>query len=173
MNHTDRPSPSTPPTPLPGGCCPLSFAHCLPPAAVHKAAAAEVLLTDARPLGQNRFAVAALWPRDAFLTHRATSSPCDPLLVAETVRQSAIHLSHTFYDVPKGHHFVLSNLNFELDLPAWGPGPLPVVLDITSTRTSTNPRRLAMALSTDVHVAGVQRGLCSIHFEVLPPGGTR
>ncbi|MEV5144728.1 ScbA/BarX family gamma-butyrolactone biosynthesis protein [Streptomyces sp. NPDC052727] len=136
---------------------------------MHKAAAAEVLLTDARPLGENRFAVAALWPRDAFLTHRATSSPCDPLLAAETVRQSAIHLCHTFYDVPKGHHFVLSGLDFDLDLPAWGPGPLPVVLDVTSTRTATNPRRLAMALSADVYVAGVQRGRCGIHFEVLAP----
>ncbi|NEC33591.1 ScbA/BarX family gamma-butyrolactone biosynthesis protein [Streptomyces rubrogriseus] len=169
MNHTNRLLLPAPHDLLSDGCPPLSFARPLPPADVHKAAAAEVLLTDARPLGENRFAVAALWPRNTFLAHRATSSPCDPLLAAETIRQSAIHLSHTFCDVPIGHHFVLSGLDLDLDLPVWDSGPLPVVLDVTSTKTTTNPRRMARALNADVYVAGLHRGRCAIRFEVLAP----
>lgn len=173
MTCTERPSPSHPPQAHQGTALTahdqLSFDSPLQPADVHKAAAAEVFLTDARRLGDNRFAVAALWPRDAFLTHRATSEPCDPLLVVETVRQSAIHLSHAFHDVPMGHHFVLSALDFDLEPPVWTPGPLPVVLDISCTRTNPNPRRFAMALHAEVYIAGVRRGHAGLRFEVLSP----
>lgn len=173
MTCTERPSP-----PLPSQAQratartphdQLSFDSPLPPAEVHKAAAEEVFLTDARRLGEHRFLVAARWPRDSFLTHRGTSQPCDPLLVVESVRQSAIFLSHAFHDVPSGHHFILSALDFDLEPWAGATGPLPVVLDLSCTRTNPNPRRFAMALHAEVYIAGVRRGHAGLRFEALSP----
>jgi hypothetical protein len=128
-----------------------------------------VLLSDARYLRANRFAVAALWPRDSFLTHRAIPGPCDPLLLVETIRQSAIHLAHAFHDVPNGHRFVLSDLDFDFDPPSWDAGPLPVALEVALTRTTSNPRRFAMALDAEVYTAGIHRGRAGMRFEVLAP----
>ncbi|MFD0571187.1 AfsA-related hotdog domain-containing protein [Kitasatospora gansuensis] len=95
-------------------------------ASVHKSADREVLITDARQLTGDRYAVAARWSRNHLLGHRPEALTSDPLLLVETVRQAAIHLAHRFLDVPAGHPFVMQDLDFELlgdRLPgAAGPG---------------------------------------------------
>ncbi|MER6364884.1 ScbA/BarX family gamma-butyrolactone biosynthesis protein [Kitasatospora sp. NPDC001527] len=117
--------------PLRAGWRGLRFDRHLPREAVHKAADAEVLLTDSARLGEERFAVAALWDRDHHLGHRDAPA-ADPLLLAETVRQSAIHLAHRFHGSTYGHPFVLNGLAVELDrpLPPAGPDGLDVGLDL-------------------------------------------
>ncbi|KUN95657.1 ScbA/BarX family gamma-butyrolactone biosynthesis protein [Streptomyces caeruleatus] len=150
----------------------LSFARPLPPAKVHKAAAGEVLLSDTSRLSEHRFAVAALWPRDRFLHHQGGGAPGDPLLLMETVRQTLIHLSHTYYGIPPGHAFVLSTLYFDTDsqgLPGWRGGPLPVTLDVTCTPTATAPRRFSMALDAVMYVDGLALGRAGMRWEVLDP----
>ncbi|MFF8730141.1 ScbA/BarX family gamma-butyrolactone biosynthesis protein [Streptomyces sp. NPDC015171] len=150
----------------------LSFARCLPPAAVHKAAAGEVLLTDTARLSEDRFAVAALWPRDRFLHHQGQDAPGDPLLLVETVRQSLIHLSHTYYGIPRGHPFLLSTLFLDTGprgLPGWRGAPLPVTLDVTCTPTTTAPRRFGRALGAVLHVDGEPLGRAGMRWEVLDP----
>ncbi|MHC0432395.1 ScbA/BarX family gamma-butyrolactone biosynthesis protein [Streptomyces sp. O3] len=143
----------------------------MPRAAVHKAAQSEVLLTDARPLGDDRFAIAARWPRDHFLYHRGSGAPSDPYLLVETVRQATIHLSHRFYGVPEEHPFVLRDLDFDLDrpLPPRGGSPLPVVLDAVCVRTTDNPRRFGMRLEVTAYAGGLRIGRASLHWEAMAP----
>ncbi|WP_042383066.1 ScbA/BarX family gamma-butyrolactone biosynthesis protein [Streptacidiphilus melanogenes] len=170
----------------------LSFARHLPPEAVHKAAAREVLLTDALQLAEDRFAVAAVWHRDRFLHHDVRhdlhhdirgafhhqlhhggfSGPTDPLLAVETARQTLIHLSHRFYGVPEGHPFVLNTLDFDLQdtvTSVLARGPRPVVLDVTCTRAARTPRRLGMALDAAVTVGGAHIGRVRMQWEMLDP----
>ncbi|MGP3971684.1 ScbA/BarX family gamma-butyrolactone biosynthesis protein [Streptomyces sp. 6N223] len=150
----------------------LSFARCLAPDKVHKAAAGEVLLTDSLRLSEHRFAVAALWPRDGFLHHQGGGAPGDPLLLVETVRQTLIHLSHTYYGIPPGHPFVLSTLYFDTDpqgLPGWRGGPLPVTLDVTCSPTTSVPRRFGMALDAVMQVYDLTLGRAGMRWEVLDP----
>ena len=157
----------------------LSFVRRLPPGAVHKASAAEVFLTDALQVGDDRFEVAAVWHRDRFLHHDGNGRPSDPLLLVETVRQTLIHLSHHFYGIPQGHPFVLIDLEFDLDSgrrpqdSGPGPrrgGPLPVVLDVTCTRTGATPRRFGMALDAVATVDGNRFGRVRMRWEMLHPG---
>ncbi|MDH6129520.1 AfsA-related hotdog domain-containing protein [Kitasatospora sp. GP82] len=169
----------------------LSFEPAFPAAAVHKAAQGEVLLTDAVRIHADRFAVAARWPRERFLNADLTGGSSDPLLLIETVRQSVIHLSHAFYDIPVDHNFVLFDLDLDLDapelpdggvglapalLPGLTPGPLtgeqsalPVVLDCTLARTVDRPGRVGMVLEATLHIGGTRYGRASIRWEALAP----
>ncbi|MCX4617745.1 ScbA/BarX family gamma-butyrolactone biosynthesis protein [Streptomyces mirabilis] len=149
----------------------LSFAGPLPRTAVHKAADTEVLLTDARRTGNDRFTIAALWPRDHFLRHRGTDAPSDPFLLVESVRQSSILLSHRFYGIPDDHPFVLCDLDFDLEhpLPPQRDSPLPVVLDAVCVSTTDNPRRFGMRLETTAYVDGLRIGRASLHWLAMAP----
>ncbi|MEV7596080.1 ScbA/BarX family gamma-butyrolactone biosynthesis protein [Kitasatospora sp. NPDC089797] len=149
-----------------------SFAHRLPAGCVHKTSAAEVLLTDAVRTGDDRFTVGAAWFRDRFLHHGGDGRSPDPLLLAETVRQTLIHLSHRFHGAPQGHPFVLDRLDLELapDAPPLRPGaPAHVTLDVTCARTVTTPRRAGLALEATASVDGVLIGRAGIRWEVLHP----
>ncbi|HJD85491.1 ScbA/BarX family gamma-butyrolactone biosynthesis protein [Kitasatospora aureofaciens] len=150
----------------------ISFSHRLPAASVHKTSAAEVLLTDAVRTGDGRFTVGAAWLRDHFLHHSGDGRSPDPLLLAETVRQTLIHLSHRFHGVPQGHPFVLDRLDLELAdgaAPLRPGAPAHVTLDVTCTRTVTTPRRTGLALEAAASVDGVPIGRAGIRWEVLDP----
>ena len=92
----------------------LSFASSVPRQLVHRRAVAEVLITDWRALGPHTFVCAAQWPRGHRL-YRVREGRHDPLLVAETLRQVGIMLSHVAYDVPPDHSFLMDRLAFEVD----------------------------------------------------------
>lgn len=143
----------------------------LAPEQVHKASAAEVLLAGVDRLGENHFSVAALWPRNGFLGHSAERVTADPLLLAETVRQCAIVLSHRFHGVPAGHRFVLCEMDFgwEGPMPAVGDRPLPVELDIRCAATVTGPHRFGMRLDAVFFVDGRRRARAGLRWEVLTP----
>ncbi|MFH9351120.1 ScbA/BarX family gamma-butyrolactone biosynthesis protein [Kitasatospora sp. NPDC017646] len=150
----------------------LSFSHRLPAGSVHKTSAAEVLLTDAVRAGDGRFTVGAVWLRDRFLHHSGDGRSPDPLLLAETVRQALILLSHRFHGVPQGHPFVLDRLDLELVEGAAPPrpcAPAHVTLDVTCARTVTTPRRTGLALEAAASVDGVLIGRAGIRWEVLHP----
>ncbi|MFI5660535.1 ScbA/BarX family gamma-butyrolactone biosynthesis protein [Streptomyces sp. NPDC051684] len=130
-------------------------------ASVHKAADGEVLLGDAVQLEGGRFVLALRWHRDHFLGHRGGGAAGDPLLLAEAVRQAAIHLSHRFYAVPGDHAFILCDLHLERDgeLPAGGPDAAPLVMEATFTPMGRG-RRFDMRMAAEVFQDGrrVARG---------------
>ncbi|MET9912830.1 ScbA/BarX family gamma-butyrolactone biosynthesis protein [Streptomyces sp. NPDC006476] len=142
----------------------------MPRETVHKSATAEVLLTDAARLDAGRFAVAAAWHRDHFLDDLGGRA-VDPVLLAETARQAAIHLSHRFHGVPQGHHFVLGELAVELDgpLPAPDTAPLTLGLDAQCLRAPQHPRRTKLELDATVRTRHRRLGRARVRWEVLEP----
>ncbi|MFI6438762.1 ScbA/BarX family gamma-butyrolactone biosynthesis protein [Streptomyces sp. NPDC050759] len=142
----------------------------MPRASVHKSATAEVLLTDAVHLGDDRFAVAAVWHRDHFLGHHGAPAS-DPVLLAETARQAAIHLSHRFHDIPEDRPFVLDEVAVELDeaLPPADAEPLALGLDIRCRRTAGPSRRTGLELDAVVRTAHRRPGRARVRWEVIEP----
>ncbi|WP_158100422.1 ScbA/BarX family gamma-butyrolactone biosynthesis protein [Streptomyces thermovulgaris] len=89
---------------------------------VHKADAAEALLTHWSRMASDSFRVAARWPVDhPFYT--ALSGAYEPLLVSETIRQLFPLLCHAAYEVPFGHHLVWERYDCTLDPEVLRPGP--------------------------------------------------
>ncbi|MGW0033473.1 ScbA/BarX family gamma-butyrolactone biosynthesis protein [Streptomyces sp. NPDC003314] len=145
----------------------------LPPVEVHKAAADQVLLTGATRTGNDRFTVAALWPGDHPLYHPDPRGFGDPTFVVESVRQAAIHLSHRFHGIDHSGDRVMVMNRIEVDvappgLPHAGERALPVVMEITSTRTESRPSRVDMALEAEIHVEGVRHARASVRWIALP-----
>ncbi|MFJ6216799.1 ScbA/BarX family gamma-butyrolactone biosynthesis protein [Streptomyces sp. NPDC092296] len=143
------------------------------PADVHKTTDTEVLLTGSRRLGEDRFEVAAHWPRNHFLHQSAVDPGIDPLLMMETVRQSAIHLSHEFYHVPDTFPFVMLSLEVDLDpataIGGGSPLPPPILLTVTLTRTTAHAHRHQLALDADIRIAGRPCGRASTRWEAMDP----
>lgn len=94
---------------------PLSFERLVSGRLVHRRQLSDVLVTDARPLGGDRFESAVQWPRNHVLLGR--SGRVDSALVAETVRQVTTYIAHTLYDVPLGNQFLMSRLRTRVILP--------------------------------------------------------
>ncbi|WP_399927309.1 ScbA/BarX family gamma-butyrolactone biosynthesis protein [Streptomyces kanamyceticus] len=153
----------------------LSFDRPLPRTLVHKSAVSEVFLTDVAPLGADRFLVAAQWPRDHVMFRPSTRGPLDPLLLVETVRQAGICISHLFYDVPVGHAFVLTELDYALDDPATPPAtgtePPAAVIEVTCGHRVPRPGRADMAMEAVVSVDDVRRARVGLRWRALDPGG--
>lgn len=139
----------------------------VPRESVHKTAAREVFLRDAARRGDARFTVSAVWHRDHFLAHHG-GPVSDPVVLAETARQAAIHLSHRFFDVPFDRAFVLSRLAVDLDepLPPVPSTPLGLGLDAHCVR-HTEKRRTAFELRAVARVAGRAAGRALVRWEVM------
>ncbi|MGW3039260.1 ScbA/BarX family gamma-butyrolactone biosynthesis protein [Kitasatospora sp. NPDC001159] len=148
----------------------MEFERRVPRASVHKAADAEVLLTDAQRLGADRFAVAARWDRDHYMADHGGPA-ADPVMLVETTRQTAIHLSHRFLDIPYGMPFVLSEASVDLTeaLPPVGPEHLTVGLDVICRRPAEGARRLRLELEADVLVRHRAVGRTRLRWEPMEP----
>lgn len=151
-------------TRVPGESGPAEVAACLKflqPVSrqlVHRAAVAEVFVTDALQVGADRFLVGAQWPRDHALYYPDAQGLSDPLLLTETVRQAMVYLAHEFYGVPLGHRFVGSDTHFEItdhEALLVGDAPPHVTLDARwSWAANRPPRRFGMQVDAVVSVAG-------------------
>jgi hypothetical protein len=81
---------------------------------VHRAALAEVLLTSCHPISEDLFVLGAQWPRThGFYT--PTAGLHDPMLLAETIRQSGMLVAHQAFGVPYGTQFALAEIRLEVD----------------------------------------------------------
>ncbi|KOS57760.1 ScbA/BarX family gamma-butyrolactone biosynthesis protein [Rhodococcus sp. GXMU-t2271] len=109
----------------------LGFESTVPRRYVHRQSVSEVFLTDCTSVGvAHRFLLGAQWPRlHGF--YRTDTGRYDAMLIAETLRQTAIYLGHTQYRVPLGHPFVMQTLRVDaaVDALAIGAGAAEVVLD--------------------------------------------
>ncbi|MEU3771901.1 ScbA/BarX family gamma-butyrolactone biosynthesis protein [Streptomyces sp. NPDC032472] len=146
----------------------LSFDQTVPRSLVHRASVAEVFLTDARRVGPGVFRVAAQWPRGHGLYRPTAEGLHDPVLVAETIRQAGIYLSHTYYGVPLDHRFVIRDLAFRIEDPqalVTRPAPPRVVLDIAFTEHSRRTeKRFGGTLDAVVEVEGRRCARASLGF---------
>jgi hypothetical protein len=150
----------------------LSFDSNVPRTMVHKSAVSEVFLTDACRVEQNRFAIAAQWPRDHVFFQPGADGTSDPLLWIETIRQAGIYLSHRFYGVPLDHPFILASVNFAIDNPKpprHGLTPVAVTLDATCHVRSHDERRLVISMEATVLIDGRRVGQVDMAWQAVDP----
>ena len=136
----------------------LDFERTVARRLVHRAAVAEVFVTDAVVLGDDHFLVGSQWPRDHALYHPDAQRRSDPLLFAETIRQALVYLAHWHYEVPLGHRFVGYDMDFEITDPSAlcvGGRPIPVELEARWQWTDRRPpRRYGARLEVTLSVGG-------------------
>ncbi len=108
---------------------------------VHRAALAEVLLTDVVRLDADRFNLGVQWPRAHTFYGTDAGGRHDPMLIAECIRQSGLLLSHIGFDVPHGTQFVFRDLDFHIEgEEAMLVGAVPTNLDVLVTCTELRHR---------------------------------
>ncbi len=146
-------------------------ANPVPQQLVHKTVRSEVLLTSWKARSDDAYTVTARWPR----THSFYLSAAglhDPLIFAETVRQTIPLLSHAAYDVPFGHRLIWETFEYRIEPEAMRTRHLPaeVVLnirgcDITRRRGSLSALTLRVAAERD----GVPLGFATARFTSHSP----
>ncbi|WP_405817595.1 transcriptional regulator [Streptomyces sp. NBC_01390] len=111
---------------------------------VHKVDASEVLLTEWQETGPDTYRILADWPKDHSF-YRSRNGLHDPLLFAETIRQTVPLLSHAAYGVPFGHRQSWSSLSYALTPTALavGEGDTAVELRVACQDVVRRAGRLA------------------------------
>lgn len=164
-------SPSAPPLHRPEQRA-LSHDQPVPRHLVHRAAVAEVLLTDSRPAGADRFQLAAQWPRSHAFFEPDKWGRHDPMLVLETVRQAGLLLAHRHYNAPQGHLFVLREIECDVDVDALAVGSRPanLVLDAACRDVKVRDGLLrSMRLAVSFSRGGVPLATAGGAFLCLAP----
>ncbi|PBC46293.1 A-factor biosynthesis protein [Rhodococcus sp. ACS1] len=158
--------------PVPDALPPMSFERTVPRRYVHRQSVAEVFLTDCVSLpAPDRFVVAAQWPRlHGF--YRARDGHYDTMLLAETLRQTAIYLGHTRFSVPLPNRFVMQHLEVHA-VPgalAVGAAAADVVVEVTVSQHVYRGGALsAFHVDLRFRIAGQDAGSATGHAVVFPP----
>ncbi|MGK4579109.1 ScbA/BarX family gamma-butyrolactone biosynthesis protein [Kitasatospora sp. HPMI-4] len=139
----------------------LAFERTAPRALVHRRAIGEVLLTDDwLRLGPHRFKVGAQWPRGHGFYGPIGDRWHNPLLAAESIRQASSLVSHVFYDLPRDHPTLMTELSIALDSHALRLDDWPVNVELTISCSDVTVRGNRLAGMT-MHV-GLARGTVSL-----------
>ncbi|MEU6370035.1 ScbA/BarX family gamma-butyrolactone biosynthesis protein [Streptomyces sp. NPDC046931] len=153
----------------------MQFTRTLPKELVHRAAVAEVFLTDAERHGESEVMLAAQLPRlHAF--YDDTLGPRthhDPLLLLEACRQGIFVVAHRYLNVPLGHKFLLRSVEFEVPDPAaleCGDAPTEAVIGIRIEqrfRNRSGPTGLRLRFTASI---GAREALLArIDYSWMPP----
>jgi 2-oxo-3-(phosphooxy)propyl 3-oxoalkanoate synthase len=140
---------------------------------VHREADREVLLTGWRREAAESFALRARLPREHRLYADADGGH-DPMLLAETVRQAGLLVSHAELDVPFGHQFLMHSLSasWDPDRLRTGPGsePTDLMLRLTCHDVRRRGTRLAgMSYQVQLYRSGSPIGAGRARFDCLSP----
>ncbi|MGJ5755812.1 A-factor biosynthesis hotdog protein [Streptomyces puniciscabiei] len=145
----------------------MQFTRTLPKELVHRAAVAEVFLTDMEYHGEDELLLGAQLPRRHAFYHD-TLGPRDrhdPLLLLEVCRQGIFVVAHRCFDVPLGYKFLLRTVEFEVPHASaltMGDGPTEAVITTHvehrfRVRTGVTGLRLRFALAIGPQVALLAR----------------
>ncbi|MEU5050630.1 ScbA/BarX family gamma-butyrolactone biosynthesis protein [Streptomyces sp. NPDC021096] len=159
------------PAPRPPAVAP-TLTSTVPREFVHRAAVAEVFLTGCTGVDETHFTLTAQWPRaHAFFTSDGGTRH-DPLLAAETIRQTGLFLAHTELNVPMGHHFLLQEMQFTAHEDRLAIGNAPTDLTIAATCVILDRRERRFAFRMDITVMREGRTVATGggRFTCLPPG---
>lgn len=133
---------------------------------VHKVDASEVLLTEWAETAPDTYRILANWPaRHRFYGPR--NGLHDPLLFAETVRQTVPLLSHAAYDVPFGHRQSWSSLRFSLSPAALTAGEEDTAVELRIACRDVvrrSGRLAAVNMEVDLVRDGITVGTARTHF---------
>ncbi|WP_244317521.1 ScbA/BarX family gamma-butyrolactone biosynthesis protein [Streptomyces bauhiniae] len=87
---------------------------------VHRPDADDAFPVEWTRLAEHRYLVVADWPAAHRFFAPLPGGVQDPLLVAETMRQTAMMLAHAEYGVPADHHFVMWDMEYALGTADFG-----------------------------------------------------
>ncbi|MEU6556294.1 ScbA/BarX family gamma-butyrolactone biosynthesis protein [Streptomyces sp. NPDC046915] len=138
---------------------------------VHKTAASEVLLTGLSPTGADRYHITARWPSEHPF-YGPQSGFHDPLLIAESVRQTVPLLSHVAYGVPFGHRQTWSSFRYEVDPVALTFTGADAHIDMRTTCSEVirrGGRLSSLRMQVDLFIDGRPLGVAESRFCSLPP----
>lgn len=138
---------------------------------VHRAALAEVFLTEWTKAGPASFTVSAQWPRSHSF-YECENGLYDPLLLCETVRQTFPLLAHVAYDVPLGHQLSWSRFQYSVNMDAMGLELNPAELELHVTCSDIRFFR-SIPASMSMHIEAVRHGallaVADTHFGCHSP----
>lgn len=111
---------------------------------VHRHAIAEVLLTGWHATAPDEFLLTAQWPRSHSF-YRPEAGLHDGCLMAETIRQSGLLLSHAGYGLAPGHAILMETMTHRLDREGLRMDACPAefVLQISCTNVKRRGTTLA------------------------------
>jgi 2-oxo-3-(phosphooxy)propyl 3-oxoalkanoate synthase len=154
---------------------PLRFDRTVDRTLVHRAALAEVFLTDVQELDGSTYAAAAQLPRlHAYYTdHLLRPASHDPVLLLEACRQAALAGAHLYYGVPTSAKFILTHLSIELTPPSrhedpTAPCPLSLLVKVVDRRVRDG---VTTGLDHELRLAvrGVEIGRASLGLRFRMP----
>jgi hypothetical protein len=154
----------------------MQFTRTLPKELVHRAAVAEVFLTDVERHGADELRLAAQLPRRHAFYHD-TLGPRgrhDPLLLLEACRQGIFVVAHRCLDVPHGHKFLLRAVEFEVPDPAavsCGDRPTEAVITTrVEQRFRSRGAVTGLRLRFTLTIGAREALLARIAYSWMPPG---
>ncbi|NMM91638.1 hypothetical protein B2J88_46375 [Rhodococcus sp. SRB_17] len=147
----------------------LGFESTVPRRLVHRRSVAEVFVTECISTEiQDTFVLGAQWPR-AHTFYESVAGRHDTMLLAETLRQSAIYLAHTRYRVSLTSRFVMQRIQVKArtDLLLIGPYPSDVRIDATVSeilRSGNTLKQFTINLRfvIDGKIAGTGLGIANV-----------
>ncbi|MEV6166110.1 ScbA/BarX family gamma-butyrolactone biosynthesis protein [Streptomyces sp. NPDC052052] len=103
---------------------------------VHRTDPEDVFPTGWMAQTDTQFSVSARWPRAHRFFTPVSGRHQDPLLIAETMRQTTMLLAHGAFGVPVGDHFVMWELAYvsEPDRLLLGQEPWDITVDVACSR---------------------------------------
>ncbi|AJF67959.1 ScbA/BarX family gamma-butyrolactone biosynthesis protein [Streptomyces vietnamensis] len=129
---------------------------CVPGEFVHRADPADIIPTGWTQLTENRFSVSAHWPAAHPFFSPVAGDRHDPVLVAETIRQTTMLVAHAEFGVPVEDQFVMWGLHYTADAEALAVSGLSsdvtvdvICSDLDSRRGSLRNLRTTMVLTRD------------------------
>ncbi|WP_242426868.1 MULTISPECIES: ScbA/BarX family gamma-butyrolactone biosynthesis protein [unclassified Streptomyces] len=133
---------------------------------VHRADPADIIPTGWTQLKENRFSVSARWPASHPFFSPVAGDRHDPVLVAETIRQTTMLIAHAEFGVPVDDQFVMWGLSYDTDPEALTVDGLSsdVTVDVICSDLSSRGGRLrdlrtTMVLTRDGRFLGTGRAM--------------
>jgi len=158
-------------SPLPAGVRDLRFDATVPRALVHRAAVAEVFLTDSAQVADDRFLVAAQLPRMHSFFNDSLAGHHDLLLLIEIARQAGVLIAHRHLGVADDRAFVFQDADVAVIDPAGlrsaGDEPSRLLVEIVLGQRQTRgdvPFRFAVDLEVTIDGRPLARGSGALLF---------
>ncbi|MEV5237735.1 ScbA/BarX family gamma-butyrolactone biosynthesis protein [Streptomyces cinnamoneus] len=158
------------PAPSPSAVEPI-LTSTVPKELVHRAAVAEVFLTGCTQADGHHFSLTAQWPRAHGFFTADGGRRHDPLLAAETIRQTGLFLAHTELNVPIGHQFLLQEMEFTAhdERLLIGDSPTDLTIAAACVILDHRERRFAFRMDITVRRAGEIVASGGGRFTCIPP----
>ncbi|MFJ5532604.1 ScbA/BarX family gamma-butyrolactone biosynthesis protein [Streptomyces sp. NPDC093261] len=153
----------------------MQFSRILPKELVHRAAVAEVFLTDAERLGEDELLLAAQLPRRHAFYHDTLGPRThhDPLLLLEACRQGIFVVAHRYLGVAPGLKFLLRTVEFEVPdhtaLTCDGRSTEALIATRVEHRFRTGATVTGLRLRFTLTIGGQEALLARIAYSWLPP----